>query len=515
MDAPTTQGPPPPRRSRRRMGVIAAIAVGVVAAVAVQQRGGDDSVGTRDGRLGVMSRGATDRDRLPDWVADDEAILVEGLDVASARLARVDGDRRWFIADSRKPGPGGGLFRRLCLIAVPDVEPPLPPPTAFLGTGGLTSRATAAYACGQPDALRRQFLVFRTSRVGPSDVAGVVPDGYDRVTAGAAPAPVDGNVFVMPAATAVRDPLVATGPAGRREAYAGVGDTTAQPDLTPPGLRVAVSALARPQRPSDRLPPDVAEILRATSAPGADPHLIHGSERALGASDTGSRYWLVQDRRYQPGLVLVEAGAAGLVASQEVPRPSTRDPVNGVVLSTRPDPFGPAEVQGWLVVPDGFTGATVQGRPVPLVGNALVFRETLPTGSAVVELRGSAGTLRRTVGDTTPPTQPMIPLPTNHVPLAALPRLRAVAGARFAAFREAVIAAGSAGAVEAVTGRVVASGSRLVWVVMATGPGGTQVLVADSHDRDEFQVLDRFTVRRPLDLSSLTRVRPLDLDTGR
>lgn len=511
MDAPTMLEVPQPPRWRRRAGVAVAIAAAIGAGIVVQQRGEDESAAT-DGRLGVMSGAATDADRLPDWVARDEAMLVDGVDTASARLARTDGDRRWFVADARRPGPGGGLFQRLCLISVPDAEPPLPPPTAFLGTGGITSRATAGYACGSPDALRRQFLVFRTSRIRPSDVAGIVPDGYDRVTAGAAPATVTGNVFVMPAGDALTDPLVATGSEGRREAYAGVGEATTQPDLTPPGLRVEVAALTRPQRATDLLPADVAAVLQATSAPGAEPHLVPGTERALGTGAKGSRYWFVQDRRYRPGLVLVEAGPAGLVASQEVPRPSLRDPVNGVVLSTRPDPFGPAEVRGWLVVPDGFTSATVQGRPAPLAGNALVFRETLASGSAVVELRGPAGTLRRTVGDATPPTQPMLPLPTNHVPLAALPALRQAAGKRFATFRTAVIAAGRAGAVEAVTGRVVPSASRLVWLVMATGPGGTTVLVADSRDRDAFDVLDRFTVPRPLDLDTLTRARPLDLD---
>ncbi|MFN8123358.1 MAG: hypothetical protein U0237_13100 [Thermoleophilia bacterium] len=511
MDAPTMLEVPPPPRWRRRAGVAVAIAVAVGAGLAVQQRGGEDPATTTDGRLGLLSRAATDADRLPDWVARDEAMLVDGIDTASARLARIEDGRRWFLASARKPGPGGGLLQRLCLISVPDAEPPLPAPTAFLGTGGITSRATAAYACGQPNALRRQFLVFRTSRIAPADVAGIVPDGYDRVAAGAGPVEVTGNVFVIPAGNAVRDPLVATGPGGRREAYAGVGDAAAEPDVTPPGLRVRISALTRPQRPSDLLPPDVAAVLGATSAPGAQPHLIAGSERALGTGASGTRYWFVGDRRYRPGLVLVEAGPAGLVASQEVPRPSNRDPVNGVVLSTRPDPFGPAEVQGWLIVPDGFTSATVQGRAVPLAGNALVFRETLASGSAVVELRGPAGTVRRTVGDATPPTQPMLPLPTNHIPLAALPALRTAAGARFGTFREAVIAAGSAGAVEAVTGRVVPSGSRLVWVVMATGPGGGFVVVADSHDRDEFDVLDRFAIPRPLDLGTLTRARPLDL----
>lgn len=510
MDAPDRSVSRPRHGSRWRSPAIATAAA-VVVGVAIVQRAGDDAV-PDDGRLSLLTREATDRDRLPEWVADDEAMLVEGLDAASARLARVDGDgRRWFVANARRPAPGGGLLQRLCLISVPDTEPPLPAPTAFLGSGGITSRATAAYACGQPDALRRQFMVVRTSRIAPSDLAGVVPDGYDRVTAGAGDAPVDGNVFVLPAASATADPLVAAGPAGRREAYTGLGAGRPEPDVTPARLDVGLSVLTRPQRPSDRLPPRVALVLAATSAPGARPHLVPGSERALGTAGR-IRYWLVRDRRDGRGAVLVEAGPSGLVNSQQVPLPTRRNPVNGVVLTTRPDRFGPAEVRGWLVVPDGFTRATVAGRPVPLAGNALVFQVTLGTGEAVVELRGPAGTLRRTVGDATPSAQPMLPLPTNHVPLAALPALRAAAGSRVGDLRDAVIAAGSAGRVEAVTGRPVASASRLVWVVMATGPGGTRVVVADSRDRDAFDVLDRFTVPEPLDLTPLTRPRPLDLD---
>lgn len=510
MDAPTMLEVPPPRRWHRRAGVAAAIAVAVAGGITVQQRAGDDPV-TPDGEVGLLSRPAADADRLPDWVARDEALLVEGIDVSSSRLARRDDGRRWYLTNARRPGPGGGLFQRLCLISVPDAEPPLPPPTAFLGSGGITSRATAAYGCAQPDALRRQFLAFRTSRIAPSDVAGVVPDGYDRVSAGSAAVEVKGNVFVIPAAAASGDPLTATGRGTPREAYAGLGAADREPDGTPPGLDVRLAVLDRPQRPSDRLPAEVAVVLAATSAPGAAPHLVPGSERALGTGPRGIRYWLARDRRDGRGLVLVEAGPRGLVNSQQVPRPSRRDPVNGVVVSTRPDPFGPAQMQGWLVVPDGFTTATVAGRPAPLAGNALVFRETLGTGQAVVELRGPAGTLRRTVGDPTGPARAMLPLPTNHVPLAAVPELRRAAGPRFRTFRTAVIAAGRAGAVEAVTGRVVPSASRLVWLVMATGPGSTTVLVADSRDRDAFDVLDRFTVPRPLDLSTLTRARPLDL----
>lgn len=498
--------PPPRPRRARRVGVAAAIGAAIVGGILVQQRRADEPV---PGRVGVLERPIGDRDQLPAWVADDEALHLEGIEWPTVRLARVDPGRRWFIARATGPGPRGGPLRRICLIAVPDDEPDLPAPSAFLGASAVTGRLVAGYVCGRTDALRNRFVAFRTSRVSPSDVVGIVPDGHDRVRAGRVESDVRGNVFVLREPTGP-DPLIATGSAGERRAFAGLSTAPTPPSFTTPGLPVRISALDRPIRPEDRLPEEVRFQLRALAGEVRSEGIVPGSERLISNRD-GHRYWLVRDRVDRRVLGLVDADTDGRVGYQVLTAPSAGDAVNGVVVSSQSEPFGPSVVRGWLLVPDGLTSATVGGRPVPLLGNALVFAETLDSGATVVELRGPAGVVRRSVGDATAPTQPMSPLPTNHIPLKAVVALREAAGPRAGALRSAVITAGSAAQVERVTGRLVPSGSRLVWLLMAADGDRTLVVVADSLDRDGFEVVQRFRVREPLDLTPLTRVRPLDL----
>jgi len=486
-----------------------AIAVAIVAGIAVQQRGGDAP--PVSDRVGVLERPIGDRDQLPEWVADDEALYLEGIEWPTVRLARVDPGRRWFIARATRPGPRGGALRRICLIAVPDREPPLPAPRAFLGSSAVTGRLEAGYVCGRTDALRSRFVAFRTSRVSPSDVVGVVPDGYDRVRVGRVESDVQGNVFVLREPTGP-DPLIATGPAGERRAFAGLSSARTPQSFTTPGLPVRISALDRAITPEDRLPEEVRLQLRGVAGEVRSEGIVPGSERLISARD-GHRYWLVRDRVDDTRVLgLVDEDTDGRVGYQVLTAPSEFDAVNGVVVSSQPEPFGPSVVRGWLLVPDGLTSATVGGRPVPLLGNALVFAETLDSGATVVEFRGPAGVIRRAVGDATAPTQPMSPLPTNHIPLKAVVALREAAGPRAGALRSAVITAGSAAQVERVTGRLVPSGSRLVWLLMAADGDRTLVVVADSLDRDGFEVVQRFRVREPLDLTPLTRVRPLVLN---
>ncbi len=484
-----------------------AITVAVVAGVAVQQRGGDTP--PPPDRVGVLDRPIGDRDQLPEWVADDEALHLEGVEWPTVRLARVDPGRRWFIARATRPGPRGGPLRRICLIAVPDAEPPLPAPSASLGSSAVAGRLIAGYVCGRTDALGTRFVAFRTSRVSPSDVVGVVPDGYERVRAGRVESDVEGNVFVLREPTGP-DPLIATGSAGERRAFAGLSTARTPQSFTTPGLKPRIAALERPITVADRLPEAVRDQLRGIGTQVRSEGIVPGTERLIAERD-GHRYWLVRDRIDATVLGLIDADAEGRVDYQVITAPSEFDAVNGVVVSRQPEPFGPTVVRGWLLVPDGFTSATVDGRPVPLLGNALVFAETLDSGATAVEFRGPAGLVRRAVRDATVPTQPMSPLPTNHIPLRAVVALREAAGPRAGALRFAVIAAGSAAQVEAVTGRLVPSGSRLVWLLMAADGDRTLVVVTDSLDRDGFEVVQRFRVREPLDLTPLTRVRPLDL----
>ena len=499
--------PSPPRSRRaRRAGVAVAITVAVVAGIAVQQRGGDTP--PAPGRVGVLERPIGDRDQLPEWVADDEALYLEGIEWPTVRLARTDPGRRWFIARANRPGPRGEPLRRICLIAVPDREPPLPAPSAFLGSAAVTGRLVAGYVCGRTDGLRDRFVAFRTSRISPSDVVGIVPDGYDRVRVGDTEGTVEGNVFVLREPSG-RDPLVATGPAGERRAFAGLSAGPTPRSFTTPGLKTRIAAVERPITPADRLPQAVLDRLSGIGSEVRSEGIVPGSERLIAERD-GHRYWLVRDRVDSTVLGLIDQDPEGGVEYQVITAPGY-EAVNGVVVSNQPEPFGPSVVRGWLLVPDGFTSATVGGRPVPLLGNALVFEETLDSGATVVEFRGPAGVARRAVGDATAPTQPMSPLPTNHIPLEAAGALRAAAGPRAGALRSAVIAGGSAAQVERVIGRLVPSNSRLVWVLMAEDGDRTLVVVADSLDRDEFTVVQRFRVAEAPQLVGLTRIRPLDL----
>ena len=79
---------------------------------------------------------------------------------------------------------------------------------------------TVAYTCGDPSAFTLRPLVIFSASAGGWDLAGLVPDGFTKASAGGASASVVNDVFVMPHVP-LASPLDVTGPNSHLHVEAG------------------------------------------------------------------------------------------------------------------------------------------------------------------------------------------------------------------------------------------------------------------------------------------------------
>jgi hypothetical protein len=164
---------------RRRGGAIAAGSLGLIAVlvVAVGQihRPDVEFEVTQAPALSVLQRSAGPDDRL----------------------AQEDRNFRYYVARTTAGS--------VCLIAAHKSEP---------GFRAATCPDNAAVILRTAGVIS---LSFQSANV--RGLAGIVPDGYDEVRAGSYRVPITGNVFAInttPRTASIPDPVVISGPAGRR-----------------------------------------------------------------------------------------------------------------------------------------------------------------------------------------------------------------------------------------------------------------------------------------------------------
>ncbi len=186
---------------RRRGGAIAAGSLGLIAVlvVAVGQihRPDVEFEVTQAPALSVLQRSAGPDDRLPDSYLRDLGGPEASVPASGVRLAQEDRNFRYYVARTTAGS--------VCLIAAHKSEP---------GFRAATCPDNAAVILRTAGVIP---LSFQSANV--RGLAGIVPDGYDEVRAGSYRVPITGNVFAFnttPRTASIPDPVVISGPAGRR-----------------------------------------------------------------------------------------------------------------------------------------------------------------------------------------------------------------------------------------------------------------------------------------------------------
>lgn len=496
----------PERRSRRVLwGAATAAGVAAVAGVLVVSlpKGRDAPVA---GHLSILDEPQEADDRIPAWALGDESTLPFGIDAASSRLAFTRNGRRYYVARASMLWSGPP---QICLLDMPTTVPPLPRAARY----SVPPARGGSVTCVVASVMSQRFLVSLRGGDGRA-VAGVVPDGYDRVAAGSETVVVTSNVFVFDDRVAA-DPLTATGPAGRREAYLGIA-APPEPDVTPRGLSPVVSVFRRPAVTEDALPPRTATALearhrRGLSHTGAFVPVV-GSARYAGGGP-GRRRWVLRDARRRDALVIASVGRDGRLLELAWGRLPTRaEPLPTATSGETREPFGPRFVSITAVVPDGFDTAVYAGRTFTLRANLLSIGPLQQPTSASLELLGQAGTLRRTVSSAFPsPTG--VRIPTNDIPLGAANLLRSEAAANGVDRPDRATIVATYGALLPRVWRSPrpALQPTQTLVILTASQGRRTVWVLADRIRAKTPIAVRVFDSRPPDLTPLGRVRPLDL----
>jgi len=307
------------------------------------------------------------------------------------------------------------------------------------------------------------------------------------------------------------DPVIATGASGERRAYAGVL-TTGEPDVTPQDLLPAVSALRRARTAADRLPASVVRAAARAARRDGGVAAVASSARYAG-SHAGQRHWVMADARRTDSLAVATLSPSGSVSFRDVPLPTRTGPMPFGSQFGNSEAYGPLRGGLLCLVPDGFTEVVVNGRAWPITANLVALHGIPLSATTIVELRGQAGVLRRTFQFSAFNTD-AVALPSNRVPNQAAQLLRGAARAsRLGKLTSATVAAGTRQQVGAVTGFALRTNVRgRVWVLTGTDGRRTIVLTVTVKPNGDAVVLQQSSLLRPPDQSSLTRVRPLELD---
>jgi hypothetical protein len=182
-------------------------------------------------RISLLERPRRQDDRLPAWIAGQDAVAANAIDPASARLARRSGRRVLYLARGRASDARTGRPTGVPTICLVDAVASPPGPGFRPGNPGTVD-------CVVEDVFFRQFLSTSrqvSRRSGVTNLPGsgrpvptvssitsvltfVVPDGYDRVSAFGADAAVVDNVAaatVTFGGGGANGAPAASGPAGR------------------------------------------------------------------------------------------------------------------------------------------------------------------------------------------------------------------------------------------------------------------------------------------------------------
>jgi len=503
----------PARRSRRILwAVVSTACVAAVAGVLVMSLPAGRHV-PAPANVGILGRPATDADRLPDWVREDQRVLEMRLDRDDARLARSTDTRRYYVV----PADGG---RQVCLVDIPVKEPPLPAARSGFTGPGLSN---GGVQCAGTGVFTRRFMVVLTGYARSTrqiEVVAVAPDGFDRASSGDAVAEVRDNLAILRPSRLERTVRIA-GPEGDRIAYQnspwfpGPGPPSGPPTLDPSDLDPTVSVFNRPAGAADVPPRALKKALDAARRRPGGPDPEPGTERRVATTGRTS-YWLVRDRFTGGG----RRALLGLVAPwgatlRPISLPTRAEPLTTLATTAAFEPYGLARITLRTVVPDGFTTAIIGGRTFPVRNNFLLVRAVSVEVNYSVDLRGPAG---RVVGSASlGGSETRFGIPSNEVVYGTEEVVSE--RARGAGLREPYAATIVAGLREDVV-RVLgpwaetraAPSSRTVQVVTVRSGDDALVLVTGSAAGSDLSVKQRrYRVGEVPDLSDLGRVRPLDL----
>ncbi|MFN8123359.1 MAG: hypothetical protein U0237_13105 [Thermoleophilia bacterium] len=506
--SPAGRGAPPRRGRRVLWGAATAAAVAGAAGVLIvsMPRGADRAV--IPGHIGILDRPATESDRLPEWAYGDQMLLEQGIQRDATRLAGSTATRRYYIA----PAVGG----RVCLVDVPAKAPPMP--TATEGFGGGPGLRTGGIQCADTHVFDRRFMIVMVG-YGPGgrqlELAGVVPDGYDRATTGTTSVEVRDNLFVMRPAKLTEDGVRLTGPNGERTAYHGflLGPDEAR---IPRGLDPTVSVFDRAPEAVDTPPPALRAALDAARSRPGGPDPVPGTERRVAVAGRTS-YWLTRDRyRGLTSRALLAMVSGSGVTLRPIVLPTPAQPFRAWPSTAVREPFGPTRITLRTIVPDGFTTAVIGDRSFPVRNNFLLVRNLAVTGTYRVELRGPAGTVVQSSGLGS--NEFRIHIPTNSVSSRerSLATLRAVRAGLRRPF-SATIVAGLRADIPDVLGRWATTGSTgrsltIPVVVVRNGNDALVVVIDSAVEPGAVYRERRYRADQVPDLSVLGRVRPLRLD---
>ncbi|MCC6831270.1 MAG: hypothetical protein IT200_07985 [Thermoleophilia bacterium] len=386
-------GSPAPRTPRVRSRVIGgALTAGGIAAIGVLlfgalPRGGDDAPSPAGGAvLPIFGTPQTAADRLPAPVLDRMDPDGSGLDLASVRLARVTGGRRFYVALMRAGQPG--VIRTHDLLCLIDLR---------TGDTRRGTRLIGGWNCqelsegrrfiiaSEIPAGQRDMTVFLNPRSRGGLVAGLIPPGYRDVTIGTTTVrPVNG-VFLIQTDDLSR-PIVTDGPQGTIKL--GLGVTPEPTWKHGRGRILELGIFTRAATPKDTLP---ARTRRALERSRSWNDLLLDRARFAGTSPDGRRFWLVPRSREKDRIAIARVSRRGSLSSTGMLLPRDDAPL---ILDWRPayrGPFRNANVFVTGLVADGYTRARIGGKMAAIRDNFFVIRDVVGVGYITVTIDGPAG----------------------------------------------------------------------------------------------------------------------------
>lgn len=225
----------------------------------------------------------------------------------------------------------------------------------------------------------------------PTVVAGVVPDGFERVRMGAREARVVRNAFVL-SGVDTSEPLVAEGSAGRREYPVTSRRIGPRIESAPPFAPIA--ALDRPLGPQDALP---ANVLRRFTGSPVDQDRVR---RVSGRGGFG-----VYAIRGAGAVVLRTFRRAGRISATGtiglVPRPSVAQPISFRAVPTSATSYGATTVTLYGLAADGYDTVEAGGRRAGIAGNYFVLAGVRLLAPIPVTATGPAGAASTTLPSVT------------------------------------------------------------------------------------------------------------------
>ena len=189
----------------------------------------------REPATSVLNRPNSSATTLPNRLRTNAAMRYADVDVASARLAQRTPTRDYYVARAQQG-------KAICLIDA------VPTPVSATYRPGNPGGVTCRYTNGHTQSFAQGFVTGFLAVQIPSSpttwvIAGVVPNGFARVRAGAVSAPVINNTFVLTGAKPWLA-ITATGPAGVSYRVARIATAATRPRSREAAFGVALHAAA-------------------------------------------------------------------------------------------------------------------------------------------------------------------------------------------------------------------------------------------------------------------------------